>query len=75
VDGLLDGEPKARVKSFIKSFIREARVRGDEVILTYTLPISGRLTEQIRAVPPIAHYGGRYCTIDRTFELAFVVNI
>jgi len=59
VDGLLDGEPKARVKPFIKSFVREVRVRGDEVILTYTLPISGGLTEQIRAVPPIVYYGGR----------------
>jgi site-specific DNA recombinase len=59
---LLNNSSLTDKKSFIKSFIKEVRVRGDEVTLNYTLPISGKLTEQIRAVPPIVHYGGRYWT-------------
>jgi len=50
----------AERRSFIKSFVREVRVTGTEVLLTYNIPLSaGSLSEETLVVPPIVHYGGR----------------
>ncbi len=59
-------------KTFIKSFVKEIRVTGNEAVLTYSIPL---LPENViienEGVLPIVQYSGRYCTICRTFELAF----
>jgi site-specific DNA recombinase len=60
---LLDESPLTERKSFIKSFIKEARVTGAEVSLIYTIPMSPRgITNDELAVLPIVQYGGRYWT-------------
>ena len=69
---LLSESSLAEKKSFVRNFIKEVKVTGDEVLLTYTMPmLSKGITEEKLSVLPIVHYGGRYCTIGRTFELAF----
>ena len=56
---LLDESPLMERKSFIKSFIKEARVTGAEVSLVYTIPMSPRgITDEELAVLPIVQYGG-----------------
>ena len=60
---LLEESPLAERKSFIKSFIREVRITGTEVLLTYNIPLSaGSSSQETLVVPPIVHYGGRYWT-------------
>jgi len=47
-------------KSFVRSFIKEVKVTGDNVLLTYTMPMLPKdLTEEKLPVLPIIHYGGR----------------
>ena len=59
-------------KSFIRSFVKKVRVTGTEALMTYTIPMPPKqLSQEILAVPPIVHYGGRYCTIGGTFKLTF----
>ncbi|MFC1903244.1 recombinase family protein, partial [Chloroflexota bacterium] len=56
---LLEDSPLAERKSFIKSFVREVRVTGSEVLLSYTIPLSaGGLSQETLVVPPIVHNGG-----------------
>ncbi|MBA7701386.1 hypothetical protein ES703_110122 [subsurface metagenome] len=59
-------------KSFIKSFIKGVKVTGKAVTIRYSIPPQCGI---ITTVPPIVYYGGRYWTIDRTFELAFSLAI
>jgi site-specific DNA recombinase len=56
---LLDESPLMERKSFIQSFVKEARVKCEEVSLVYTMPVAPRKTtiEEL-AVLPIVHYGG-----------------
>jgi site-specific DNA recombinase len=57
---LLDKGCIAEKKSFVKSFVREAKVTGSEVSINYTMPVSvGFPSEETMIVPPIVHYGGR----------------
>lgn len=57
---LLDESPLMERKSFIKSFIQEARVTGAEVSLIYTMPVAPHvMTSEELAVLPIVHHGGR----------------
>jgi hypothetical protein len=50
-------------KSFIKSFIKDARITGAEVSLIYTIPMSPRrITNDELAVLPTVQYGGQYWT-------------
>lgn len=66
----------AEQRTFIRSFVKEVKVTGNEAVLIYTMPLPPQETTQERMeVLNTVHYGGRYWTIDRTFELAFVVNI
>jgi len=57
---LLEESPMAERKSFIKSFVKEVRVTGTEVLLSYNIPLSaGSTFQETLVVPPIVHYGGR----------------
>lgn len=48
-------------KVFIKSFVKEAGVKDNEVSFIYTMPIAPqKITSEELAVLPIIHYGGRY---------------
>ena len=73
---LLSESPLAEKRSFIRGFVSEVKVTGDQVVLTYTLPVPPKeLTVEPMPVPPIVQYGGPYCTIDRTrtFRLVFTM--
>ncbi len=60
---LIEDSPLFERKSFIKSFIREVRVTGTEVLLSYNIPLSaGSASQETLVIPPIVHYGGRYRT-------------
>jgi site-specific DNA recombinase len=64
----------AERKAFVRSLVKEVRVTGDEAILTYRMPgLPDSLAIGEEKVPRIEQYGGRYCTIGRTFKLAFGV--
>lgn len=69
---LLDESSLAERKTFIRSFVKEVKVTGNEVFVTYTVPIPPKgISEERVGVLSSVHYGGRYWTIDRTFSLAF----
>ncbi len=65
----------AERRAFIRSFVKEVKVTGGEAVLNYSMPI---LPEKIaidkEGVLPTVQYGGRYCTIGRTFELVFCLT-
>ena len=66
---LLNGGSIAEKKTFLRSFIKEAKVTGTEVLLTYTIPMTpNKLTEEKIAVLPIEHLSGpgRYRTYDQS---------
>ncbi len=57
---MLNESPLTERKSFIRSFVKEVKVTGDDVLLTYTIPmLPGRITEEKLPVLSIVHYGGR----------------
>jgi site-specific DNA recombinase len=57
---LLTETSLAEKKSFVRSFIKEIKVTGDEVLLTYTMPLlQQKLTEEKVPVLCIVHDGGR----------------
>ncbi len=73
---LLSQSSLAERKSFVKSFVKEIKVRGSEVTISYTMPLSvDTVSEKVITVPHIVHDSGRYWTIDRTFSLAFSLTI
>lgn len=50
-------------KAFIKSFVREVEVRGKQVVLSYSIPVSQKgISREEVSVPHIVHNGGRYWT-------------
>jgi site-specific DNA recombinase len=50
-------------KTFIRSFVKEVKVAGDNVLITHTLPmLPAKVTEEKLPVLSIVHYGGRYRT-------------
>ena len=56
---LLEESSLVERKAFIKSFVTEVRVTGNEVLLTYMLPmLPNRVTEEKLPVLSIVHYGG-----------------
>ncbi len=58
---LLSESSLAERKSFIRSFVKEIIVTGDEVLLTYTIPMLPRgVTEEKLPVLSIVHDGGRF---------------
>ena len=63
---LLEDSSLAERKSFIKSFVREVRVTGTEVLLNYNIPLSaGAASQDTLVVPPIVHDGGPFWTRTR----------
>lgn len=57
---LLNESSLAERKSFIKSFVKEIAVTGDEAVLTYTIPLTAEnLKEEKLGVPHIVRSGGR----------------
>ena len=50
-------------RAFIRSFVKEVRVTGDEVVLTYTMPLmpDGSSVDKVGVLPVVQH-GGRYWT-------------
>ena len=56
-------------KAFIQSFVKEVKVTGDEVLLTYTVPLSPRrVPEEKAGVLSTVQYSGPYGTVP---ELSF----
>lgn len=50
-------------RAFIKSFVKEVKVTGDEVLLTYTMPLPPKETSEEKVgVLSTVQYGGRYWT-------------
>ena len=71
----LDEGPISDRRAFIRSFVKEITVSQQEVRLSYTLPLlPDALTEESVGVLPIVRYGGRYCTVCRTFRLGFSLD-
>jgi site-specific DNA recombinase len=57
---LLNESSLAERKTFIRSFVKEVKVTGDEALLTYTMPMLPRgVTEEKLPVLSIVHHGGR----------------
>ena len=50
----------AERRAFIKSFVKEVRVTGNEAVLSYTMPIlPEKVAIEKEGVLPTVHYGGR----------------
>ncbi len=60
--GMLTDSPLCERRSFIRSFVKEVRVTGDEVLLKYTVPTLQGLLEEAVLVLPTVNRGGRYWT-------------
>jgi site-specific DNA recombinase len=61
----------AERKAFIRSFVREVKVTGNEVVLNYTMPmLPDNVTIEKEGVLPTVHHGGRYWA--RTSDLCDV---
>jgi hypothetical protein len=58
---LLEESTLAERKSFIRSFVKEVKVTGDEVLLTYTMPLppEGISEERIGVLYSVHHGGDR----------------
>ena len=53
----------AERRTFIRSFIKEVRVTGDEAVLSYSMPIlPEKITIEKEGVLPTVQYSGRYWT-------------
>ncbi|MFC1995161.1 recombinase family protein [Chloroflexota bacterium] len=59
---MLNDSPLCETRAFIRSFVKEVKVTGGEVVLTYTMPTSQGLLEEAIPVLPTVKYGGRYRT-------------
>ena len=72
---LLTYSSLAEQRTFIRSFVKEVKVTGKEVLPTYTMPLPPQgITRERAEVLNIVQYGGRYCTEGRTFKLAFKLD-
>ena len=56
---LLEEKTLAERKSFIRSFVKEVKVTGDEVLLTYTIPLppEGIFQEMVRVLHSVYSSG------------------
>ena len=60
---LLNNSSLSERKAFIRSFVKEVKVTGDDVLLTYTMPLTpGGISEENVGVLSTVQYGGRYWT-------------
>ena len=68
---LLEESPFPERRSFIKSFVKDVEVTGNQVLLTYTIPMQPHKTKgELIEVPLIGHYGGAEGTRTPDFLLA-----
>jgi site-specific DNA recombinase len=68
---LLEEIPFPERRSFIKSFVKDVEVTGNQVLLTYTIPMQPhKIKGELIEVPPIVHYGGAEGTRTPDFLLA-----
>ncbi len=57
---MLETSSLSERKAFIRSFVKEVRITGDDVLVTYTLPmLPAGATEERLPVLAIVHYGGQ----------------
>ncbi len=60
LQAVLSGSALTERKTFIKSFVKKVRVKDEEVVLTYTMPIADNGTKSSdMAVLSSVQYGGR----------------
>jgi hypothetical protein len=61
---VLSESPLAERKSFVRSFVKEVKVTGDEVLVTYTIPMLPKgMTQEKLPVLSIGHDGGPFGTV------------
>jgi len=62
-------------RAFIRSFVKEVKVTGNEALLIYTMPLrpDGIVQERVGVLNTVPLSGAKW-TILRTFELAFSLN-
>jgi hypothetical protein len=61
---LLSDSSLAETKSFVRSFVKEVKVTGDEVLITYTIPMLPKgMNEEKLSVLSIGHDGGPLGTV------------
>jgi len=66
----------AERKSFIKSFVKEVKVIGTEVLLIYTIPMPPKgISQEAVGVPPIVQYGGPNVTFAKPIDTFFELSI
>jgi hypothetical protein len=74
--GLLKNGTLVERRAFIKSFIKDIEVTGNDAILSYSLPmIPQKIDLEDKRVLPTVRYSGWWCTEGRTFKLEFSLNI
>jgi len=62
-------------KAFVRSFVNEVRVTGEQVLVNYIIPMSPpKLKDEKNPVLDIVQYGGPQRTIAGTFTLAFALT-
>lgn len=61
---LLEESSLTERKSFVRSFVKEVKVTGDEVLLTHTIPLPPQgISEERVGVLYSVHYGGPWGTV------------
>ena len=56
---LLNDSPLIERRSFIRSFVKEVRVKGNSVIISYTIPLTPKgMSQENIGVLCSVHYGG-----------------
>ena len=67
---LLSKSSLAERRAFVRSFVKEIIVTGNEVLLNYTVPLPQiGLKNEKAGVLPIVHYGRPFWSIDRTVHV------
>ena len=67
---LLTEGSTAERRTFIRGFVKEVKVTGNEVVLSYTMPvIPDNLTMEKEGVLPTVQYGGPFWTRTRDLSL------
>ena len=56
---LLGESPLTERRAFIRSFVKEVQVAGDQVVVTYTIPMPPKELVKEILVPPTVQNGGR----------------
>jgi len=57
--GILNDSPLYEIRTFIRSFVREVKVTGNEVLLTYSISMAEGIVEEQLPVTSIVKDGGQ----------------